>query len=68
MNEILLQENQKLFSEKEAHENTEFYFDDSKLYQVNNMIIKDTKIKLNDVSMRLNENLKIHMGLETKMI
>ena len=31
-------------------------------------VLKKLKKKLNDVSMRLNANLKIHMGLKTRMI
>ena len=35
------------------------YYDENDLYQVENMILDETKEKLNDVSMRLNK--KFHM-------
>ena len=56
MAEILLNENQKVSAEKEAHENIESNFDESELYQIDNMSIITQKKKLNDASVRLNEN------------
>ena len=46
MDEILLQENQKVSSEKGAYENIESEIDDSKIYQIYNMSLDDTKEKL----------------------
>ena len=46
MDGILLQENQKVSAEKESHGNIESGFDESKLYQVDNMSLEDTKEKL----------------------
>ena len=43
MDEILLQKNQKVNNEKEAHENVESDFDESELYQIDNMSLDDTK-------------------------
>ena len=46
VDEILLQENQKLISEKGEHENIESDFDENDLYQIDNMSLEDTKEKL----------------------
>ena len=43
VDEILLHENQKVIAEKGAHENVESDFEESKLYQIDNMSIDDTK-------------------------
>ena len=43
VDEILMQENQKLSAETGAHENIESYFDESELYQIENMSLDDTK-------------------------
>ena len=41
--EIILQENQKVSTEKRTHKNTKSDFYESKLYQINNMSLDDTK-------------------------
>ena len=46
VDEILLQENQKVSATKEAHENIESGLDEKNLYQINNMSLEDTKEKL----------------------
>ena len=46
MDEILLQKNKKVSADKEAHGNIGSYFDESKLNQINNMSLYDTKEKL----------------------
>ena len=43
VDERLLHENKKLSAEKEAHGNIESNIDESKLYQVENMILEYTK-------------------------
>ena len=43
VDEILLQEDQKVSAEKGAHENIESDFDENKLYQINIMSLEDTK-------------------------
>ena len=43
MDEILLQENQKVCAEKESHENVKSYFDENELYKIDNVILNDTK-------------------------
>ena len=43
VNEILLYENQKASAEKRARENNESDFDESELYQIDNMSLDDTK-------------------------
>ena len=69
VDKIILHENQKISLEKEAHENIESDFDESELYQTENMSIEYTIWKtLNDISVRLNANLKIHMILKTIMV
>ena len=67
VDEILVNENEKGIATKEAHENVESYFDDNKLYQIDNMSLEDIKKKLSDVSVSFNANLKIHMGLKIEM-
>ena len=68
MNEILLNESQNVSAAKEAPEFLEYDYDDNNHYQVENMIIEETKENLNDISVRLNANSKIHMGLRTKIV
>ena len=68
VDEILLHKNQKLSAEKEAHEKFESDFDENELYQIDNMSLDDTKKNINDVSVCLNANLKIHMGLKIRMV
>ena len=43
MDEILVQEDNTLSSEEDAHENIEQNFDDNNLYQIDNMNIDDKK-------------------------
>ena len=43
VDEILLQENQKLSAYKGAHENIEYDFDENELYQIDNMSIEYTE-------------------------
>ena len=45
VDEILLQENQKVSADNGSHENTESDFDEKKLYQINNTSLDDTKKK-----------------------
>ena len=68
MDEIILKENNKVSAEEEAHENTESDFDENDLYQIDNMSLDEKKEKMNDVSVRLNENSKIHMRLKARMV
>ena len=68
VDEILLHENQKVSAKRDAHENVESDFDASKLYQIYNMSLEDTKKNLNDVSLRLNANLKILVGIKYRMV
>ena len=66
--EILMHENQKVSAEKEAHKNIQSEFDENNIYQIDNMSLEYTKENLNYVSVHLNANLKIHMGLIIRMI
>ena len=68
MDEILLQENQKVSADKGANKNIESDFDENKLYQIDNMSLDNTKENFNDVSVRLNVNLEINMGFKTIMV
>ena len=43
-------------------------FYENELYQIDNMRPYDTKENLNDLSVRLNVNLKMHMGFKIRMI
>ena len=40
---MLLQENNKVSAEEEAHKNIEFYFDENDMYQIDNMSLEDKK-------------------------
>ena len=68
MDEILLHETQKVSAAKEAPSFLEYDYDDSKIYQVGNMNLEETNIKLNDVNMRLYAKIKVHMVLIIKMM
>ena len=46
MDEILLQENQKVIADKGSHENIASDFDESELYHIDNISIDDTKGKI----------------------
>ena len=46
VDELLLKENQKVNDEKEEHENSESDFDESELYQINNISLDYTKVQL----------------------
>ena len=46
VDKILLQENEKVSSVREAHENIESDFDEIKIYQIDNISIEDTKEKI----------------------
>ena len=46
MDEILLHENKKVITAKEAPENIQSDFDENNLYQIENMSLEDTKEKL----------------------
>ena len=43
VDEILLQENNRVSSEEEAHEHVEYEINDNDIYQINNMSIHDNK-------------------------
>ena len=66
--EILMHENENVSAMKEAHEIFESNPDENKLYIIDNMILEKLKKNLNDVSVRLNENLKINMGIKIEII
>ena len=66
--EILLNETQKVSTARESPEFWDSHYDENYLYQDEKMSLEETKEKLNDVSVRLNTNRKIHMGLKIKMI
>ena len=68
MNEILLHETKKVSAEREAPEFLDSDYDEKNLYQVENMSLEETKENLNDVSVHLNTNRKVHMRLKIEMI
>ena len=43
VDEIILQENNKVSAEAEAHEKNEYYIDDNDLYHVDNMSLDDNR-------------------------
>ena len=49
---------------KVAHKNIESGFNESELYQINSMILDDTKKNWNELSVRLNANLNIYTTLK----
>ena len=68
VDEILLNENQKLSAAKEAPEKIESNFDENELYQIYKRVLNILKKKLDDISVRLNTKFKIHMGLKIIII
>ena len=68
MDDILLHETQKVNAMKELPKILESDYDEKKLYQVKNMSLEETKENLNDVSVPLNANRKVHMELKIKII
>ena len=68
MYEIILQKNNKVGSESEAHENIYFEIYENDLFQIKNMGINGNKERHNDVSMRLKYKSKIHMRLKSIMV
>ena len=61
---ILLQENNKVSAEEEAHENIESELDEDDLYNIDKMSLDEKNKRQNDVNMRLEEKLKIYMRLK----
>ena len=68
MEHILLNETQKLRAAREEPEFLDSDYDAKNLYQVDKISLEDTKKKLIDISVRLNMNRTIHMGLKIEMI
>ena len=68
MEHILLNETQKLRAAREEPEFLDSDYDAKNLYQVDKISLEDTKKNLTDVSVRLNTNRTIHMGLKIEMI
>ena len=64
MDGIILQENQKVSAEEESHGNIESGFDQSEIYQVNNMSLEDTKEKLEWRKRAFKHELKNTYGIE----
>ena len=52
----------------EAQEMIEPEFDENELYDIDNMSLKEKRENLDDASVRLNENSKIHMILKSRMV
>ena len=65
---ILLQENNKVSAEEEAHENIESELDEDDLYNIDKMSLDEKNKRQNDVNMRLEEKLKIYMRLKSIMV
>ena len=61
VNEILLNETKKVSAAKEAPEFSDFGYDKNDLYQLEKLVLKRRKKNLNDVSVLLNANRKVHM-------
>ena len=61
-------EKEKIITVKEEPKNVESNFDEKNFIIFTILILKTLKKNLNDVSLRLNANLKIHMGLTIKII
>ena len=68
VDEILLNETQKVCTSMEAPDFLDFGYDENDLYQVEKLVLKRLKKKFNDVSMCLNSNRNFHMGLKIEMI
>ena len=68
VDEIILQENNKVSAGTEAQEIIESEFDENDLYRIDNMSLEEKKEKLNYISVRLNSNSKIHIILKVRMV
>ena len=68
MYEIILNETQRVSDAREAPEVVDSDCDENNLYQVEKTSLEDTKQKLNYVSMSLNVNIDVWMGLKIEMI
>ena len=68
MDDILLNETQKIRAAREEPELLDSDYNAKNLYQVDKLSLEDTKKHLTDLSVRLNTNRTIHMGLKIEMI
>ena len=67
VDEILLHENQKISDEKEEHEIFNLIFMITNYIRLKIGVLKTKKKNLNGVSVRLNDNSKMH-GLKIRMV
>ena len=68
VNEIILQENNKVSAGTEAQKIIVSGFDENNLYQIDNMSLKEKKENLNYISVSLNANSKSHIILKFRII
>ena len=68
VDEILLTENQKVSSVREAPDYLDSGYDDNNVYQVDKISLEETKEKLECISVCLNTNINIHILLKIEMI
>ena len=68
MDEILLHENGKVSVMKESHEILSLILMTTYFIRLKILVLKEPKKNLNGVSVRLNVDLKIHVGLKIEMI
>ena len=68
VDEITLQENDKVSAGTEAQEIIESEFDDNNLYRIDSMSLEKKKENLNYISVSFNANSKIHIILKSSMV
>ena len=68
VDEIILQENDKVSAGTEAQEIIESEFYDNYLYRIDNTTLKEKKENLNYISVSFNANSKIHIILKSSMV
>ena len=68
VDEIILQENNKVSAGTEAQEIIESEFDENDLYWIDNMSLEEKRKNLNYISVRLIANSKMHIRLKSRMI
>ena len=67
VDEIILQENNKLSDGTEAQDIIESEFDDNDLYWIDNMSLEEKKVNVNYISVCLDANSKRHIILKPRM-
>ena len=68
VDEIILQEDNKVSAGTEAQEIIESEFDENNLYRIDNMSLKEKRKNLNYISVRFNTKSKMYIILKARMV